>query len=86
MIYELTFLLETETELENIKKLIKDFSGKITKEEALGKKTLAYDIKKLRSANFYTWTFEMEKNQVTEFRKKLNFNDKIVRYLLLIKD
>lgn len=86
MIYELTFLLPDETELANIKQLISDHGGKIQKEEALGKKTLAYDIKKQRSVNFFIWTIDMEKDKVTEFRKKLNFNGKIIRYLLLIND
>ncbi len=86
MIYELTFLLPDETELPNIKQLITDHNGKVTKEEALGKKTLAYAIKKQRSANFFNWTIEMEQNKVTEFRKKLNFNDKIMLYLLLVNN
>lgn len=84
MIYELTFLLNEETELPNLKKLVSDHNGKITKEENLGKKSLAYPIKKNHSANFYCWTFEMDNKQVTEFRKKLNFNDKLIRYLLLV--
>jgi small subunit ribosomal protein S6 len=84
MTYELTILLTDETEFDNIKKLITEHAGKVTKEVALGKKTLAYAIKKQRAAYFFTWTIDMPQNQVTEFRKKLNFNEKILRYLLLI--
>lgn len=85
MIYELTILLPDETELANIKKLVTEHSGKVVKEDAWGKKTLAYSIKKQRSANFFSWDIEMPQNQVTEFRKKLNFNEKIMRYLLQLK-
>lgn len=84
MIYELTILLPDETELPNIKKLIIDNGGVVTKEVAMGKKNLAYPIKKQTSAYFFCWTMEMTQDKVTEFRKKLNFNEKILRYLLLV--
>lgn len=82
--YDLTFLLNEESELENIKKLIESLSGKILEEEKWGKKTLAYPIKKNTTAEFYFWKFEMEQKNVNELRKKLNFNEKLLRYLLLI--
>lgn len=82
--YGLTLLLNEESELEAIKKLVESFSGKILKEEKWGKKTLAYPIKKTRTAEFYHWTLELDKKNVTELRKKLNFNEKLLRYLLLV--
>jgi len=86
MQYELTFLLNDEEELKNIKTLIESFSGKILKEEKWGRKSLAYPIKKNETANFYNWMLEVEKKNIQELRKKLNFNDKLIRYLLLQKE
>lgn len=86
MKYELIFLLNEESELATIKKLIESHSGKVLEEQLWGKKTLAYPIKKLRSANFYSWKFEIDEKNVTELRKKLNFNEKLIRYLLLISE
>lgn len=86
MKYELIFLLNEESELGVIKKLIESHSGKILEEQSWGKKTLAYPIKKLRSSNFYSWKFEIDEKNVTELRKKLNFNEKLIRYLLLISE
>ncbi len=86
MKYELTFLLNEESELGIIKKLIESLSGKILGEEAWGKKTLAYPIKKSRTANFYSWTLEMEEKNMSELRKKLNFSEKLLRYLLLVAE
>ncbi len=83
MTYDLTFLLNEESELENIRKLIEFLSGKILEEEKWGKKTLAYRIKKNTTAEFYCWKFEMEQKKINELRKKLNFNEKLLRYLLL---
>jgi len=86
MKYELIFLLNEESELTNIKKLIESLSGKILEEETWGKKTLAYPVKKTRTAAFYFWKFEIDSKNVTELRKKLNFNEKLLRYLLLISE
>jgi len=82
--YEMTFLLNEESELKNIKETIESLSGKIVKENDLGKKILAYPIKKLNSARFYNFLIEIDKGKLLELKKKLNFNEKLIRYLLLI--
>lgn len=84
MKYELTFLLNEEAESGAVKELIESLKGKIEKDDSWGKKTLAYPVKKFRSAFFFHWIIEIDKKLVMEFKKKLNFNDKIMRYLLLI--
>ena len=84
--YELTFLLNEEAELTKLKELVESLGGKISKEEAWGEKTLTYPIKKNRTAHYYQWQIEMDKKNILEFKKKLNFNEKIIRYLLLVKE
>ncbi|PIP62248.1 30S ribosomal protein S6 [Candidatus Roizmanbacteria bacterium CG22_combo_CG10-13_8_21_14_all_35_9] len=86
MKYELTFLLNEEAELIKLKELVESLSGKISGEEKWGEKTLAYPIKKNRTVHFYQWQIEIEKKNILELRKKLNFNEKIIRYLLLVKE
>jgi small subunit ribosomal protein S6 len=86
MKYELTFLTKEEIELKNIKELIESLKGKVTKEEKWGEKTLAYSIKKNHTALFYIFQLEIDKKNIAELKKKLNFNDKILRYLLLVKE
>lgn len=86
MKYELTFLTKEETELKNIKELIGSFKGKVIREEKWGEKTLAYSIKKNHTALFCNFQFELDKKNVAELKKKLNFNDKLLRYLLLISE
>jgi len=82
--YELTFLLKEETELKNIQEAISSLNGKILTQEDWGVKTLAYPIKKNTSIHFYSWNFEMDKDKLGDLKKKLNFNEKIIRYLLLV--
>jgi ribosomal protein S6 len=63
-----------------VKALLKDL--KITKENEVGHKTLAYKIKK--EANGYYYDFVMEgENVPVNFEKKLLENDNILRHLLL---
>lgn len=84
--YEMTFLLNEEAELKNLKKLITDSDGRVVNEEPWGKKDLAYPIKKQSSALFYSFMIEIAENKVIDLRKKLNFNEKLLRYLLLKTD
>ena len=84
--YELTFLLNEEAELKTLKDLVSSLKGKIVKEEKWGEKKLAYPIKKSHSAVFYNWEIDMDVSTIEEFKKKLNFNEKLIRYLLLTKE
>jgi small subunit ribosomal protein S6 len=81
--YEFTFLLPDEKEVENIKQLLESLEGKVVEEQKWGKKLLVYPINKQTSAHFTTWQIEMKPSKLTEFKKKLNFNETLLRYLLL---
>ena len=84
--YDFTFLLNEEAELKIIKDLITSLKGKVTKEDNWGKKTLAFPIKKIKVANFYNWQIEMETKTMKKFKKKLDYNEKLVRYILLVEE
>lgn len=86
MKYELTFLLNEEKELAVIKDLLKSLDAKLLEEAAWGKKNLIYPIKKHTIASFYNWKIDIKKTAVSELRKKLNYNEKLIRYLLLISE
>jgi ribosomal protein S6 len=84
MTYELTFLLNEEKELAVLKDLLKSLNVKLVEENAWGKKSLIYPIKKQTIASFYHWKLELERKSALELRKKLNYNEKLIRYLLLV--
>lgn len=79
----MVFLLPDEEELKTLKELVKSASGKVLEEKKWGKKTLAYPIKKSNTANFFEWKLEIDGKGLSDLKKKLNFNEKILRYLLL---
>ena len=86
MKYELTFLLNDKEEVKNLKDIITSQGGKIEKEEDWGEKVLSYSIKNNPKAHFYNYVLNIDKNKVAELRKKLNFNEKLLRYLLLVQE
>ena len=84
--YELTFLLNEEAELKAIKSLLESLEGKIISEKNWGEMPLAYPIKKQREAKYFTWKVDIATSKISEFKRKLNFNEKLLRYLLLKVD
>lgn len=84
--YEFTFLLEDEKEVKKIKQILESFSGKVVREQAWGERTLSYPIKKLDKALYFTWMIAVEDKHANDLRKKLNFNENIIRFLLLRTD
>lgn len=81
--YEFVFLLNAKEELKTLKEFITSLSGKVVEEKTLGKKNLTYPIKKQTSAEFYEWRIQLNKDKLNEFKKKIGFNEKLLRYLLL---
>lgn len=84
--YELTFLLQNEEELKSVKSLVESAAAKIENEQKWGARKLAYPIKKLRSAHLFTWQINLKPDQISDLKKKLNYNEKLLRYLLLKVD
>lgn len=86
MKYELTFLLPEKEEVKSVKDILLSEKAKIEKEEGWGQKTLAYPIKKLERAFYFLWSIDIDDKRISEVKKKLTFNEKLLRYLLLKKD
>jgi ribosomal protein S6 len=85
--YELVVLLPNKELEGEIKKIILDNKGEITGENFMGERKLAYPIKRHNQALFYHYTFSLaEKSDALNLRKELNFNSKVIRYLLLVRE
>ena len=80
--YDFVFLIKDEKDLKELKDLISSLSGKVSSEKEFGKKRLAYPIKKQGIADLHEWIIDIGKDKISEFKKKLGFNDKILRYVL----
>ena len=85
--YQLILVLKASLTEANRKKLletVKGFlkSGKVSKQEDLGEKQLAYPIKKEGKGGYFNFLFETDEN-LKEMEKNLISNEDILRSLLL---
>lgn len=81
--YDLTILLSEDKQKMDVKNIIESAGGTITNTDAWGKRSLAYPIKKQAEAFYFTFTFSAPAKAVSALKQKLNFDEKIIRYLLL---
>lgn len=90
--YELVVILDPEVKAEEqekllakIKKQITDSDGKASPVQEMGKKELAYPIKKRNAGNFYLVQFSAPAAAVSSLRQKMLLEERILRYLLIAK-
>lgn len=82
--YDLTVLVKEIAGMEEkVEKMVKAFEGKAGRMVEMGKKQLAYEIKKTNSANFLTWTLELPAKSVVELDRKMTLDKDVLRHLLI---
>lgn len=86
--YEIVFVVKTGSDTER-KKIVDFVKGllkgvKLTKEDDLGSKALAYKIKGELSGHYYNIVVEGDLN-VSDFEKKVLENNAVLRHLVLKK-
>ena len=76
--YELMYILASSVSddqvpviTEQVKKFVTDFGGTNLEETQLGKKKLAYPIKKTRNGYYVVVSFDMEGTKVNDFDAKI---------------
>ncbi len=71
---------------EEIIKLIEDDGGSIVKTEDMGKRRMAYRIKKFTEGYYYLFEVENSGKAIAEVERRMRVNDKIIRYLTVRVD
>lgn len=92
--YELMYILASSVSddqvpaiTEQVKKYVADFGGTEVIESQLGKKKLAYPIKKTRNGFYVVVNFSMESRQVSDLDAKIRTQgNTIIRYILVNLD
>lgn len=83
--YEITFLAKEESASPSpVIKEIEALGGKIVSAVSLGQKQLVYPIKKEKNAFYTTSLFEIKEEKIFDLNRKLNLNDSILRYLIIV--
>ncbi|MBI3115146.1 MAG: 30S ribosomal protein S6 [Candidatus Kerfeldbacteria bacterium] len=69
--------------MEKLKKLLTDRGATITKDEPLGRRRLAYPIKKERQGTYHAFAFDLEPRQAPDLERALRLTNEVLRHLLV---
>jgi len=87
--YEVMYILRPDLEQEAVQAVVEKFQGiisnggEITKHELMGKRRLAYEIKKFRDGIYVLVQFNAEPVVVNELDRVLRISDEVIRYLIV---
>jgi small subunit ribosomal protein S6 len=90
--YETIFIINPEVAEEGIKTLIQKFSdlinndGKVLEVNEMGKKKLAYDIKKNKEGYYVVINFESNPELIKELERVYRITDDVIKFLTIRKD
>ena len=87
--YESVIIINPNLEEEAIKALIEKISnlintdGKVSSVEEIGKKKLAYEIKKNKEGFYVVYTFEANPELITELERVYRITDKVIKFIVV---
>ena len=88
--YEMMYIIRTDIEQEVVQSTVEKFQGIITngggeisKHDLMGKRRLAYEIKKFRDGHYVLVHFNAEPAVVTELDRVLKISDEVIRHLIV---
>lgn len=77
---------KTKELIESFKKVITDNQGTVTRVEELGKKKLAYEIKKCKEGYYAVLYFESNENVISELERLYRIKDEVIKYMTIRTD
>lgn len=90
--YETIFIMnnqitkeEQQAVIERITNYIKE-NGKIVKEDDIGARKLAYEIKKQKEGYYYLIEFEAESRIISELERIYRITDTVLKFITIRKD
>jgi small subunit ribosomal protein S6 len=86
--YEATFIFRIEEDKmaqakEFVKNIFETKSAKILKEEDLGERILAYEIKRQSKGRYFFYELEFEPSKLNDTEKELRINSDILKFLFV---
>ena len=87
--YESVVIINPNLEAESIKALIEKFSnlinnnGKVNSVEEVGKKKLAYEIKKNKEGYYIIIKFEAKPELITELERVYRIADEVIKFIVV---
>ena len=87
--YESVVIVNPNLEEESIKNLIKKFSdlintdGTVASVEEMGKRKLAYEIKKLKEGYYIVIKFEAKPELIAELERNYRITDEVIKFMVI---
>ena len=87
--YESVIIINPNLEGEAVKALIEKFSnlinnnGKVDSVEEVGKKKLAYEIKKNKEGYYIVFKFEANPELITELERIYRITDEVIKFIVI---
>ena len=87
--YESVIIINPNLEAESIKALVEKFSnlinnnGKVDSVEEIGKKKLAYEIKKNKEGYYIVFKFEANPELITELERVYRITDEVIKFIVI---
>ena len=85
--YESIIIINPNVDEEGIKALISRFSdlinndGKVEKVDELGKRKLAYEVKKFEEGFYVVFYFEANPDLITELERNYRITDEVIKFM-----
>ena len=90
--YESIIIVNPEVDAEGLKALEEKFTGlmnengKVESVENMGKKNLAYEIKKFKEATYMLINFEAKPDSIAELERNYRITDEILKFIVVRKE
>ena len=90
--YESVIIINPSIEEEGIKNLVKKFSdlinndGKVESVEEMGKRKLAYEVKKNKEGYYVVINFEAKPELITELERNYRITDEVIKFIVVRKE
>lgn len=90
--YESVVIISPVVEEEGIKNLVQKFSdlintqGKIESVEEIGKRKLAYDVKKNKEGFYVLFNFEAQPELIVELERNYRITDEVIKFIVVRKE
>ena len=87
--YESVIIVNPNLEEESIKNLIKKFSdlintdGTVASVEEMGKRKLAYEIKKQKEGFYIVFKFEAKPELISELERNYRITDEVMKFIVI---
>jgi small subunit ribosomal protein S6 len=91
--YELAYIIHPDLDenafkeaIERIQGLIEGAGGKVTNAEIVGKKKLAYEIRKQKEGQYVFLKTEMPPTFITELERNLSLMESVMRFMVIVDE